>query len=225
MLGNGHVWFGGGPRGKGLPAQEPPRRAAYPVDAGPHRVRAALGRGPAARIGDDEVAFVVSVARMRPKKLGLPFTHWSLRKLAGYVSGRSATWQGSRAGGASRSCVNVHLEAAPASVREASARGALCSAARDAAGGRAVASFRPLPPRRGLDWLRRAEAGGEATARPGPRAARPSTTPPAPMLPNGCWCCLEVNIHARPTGTAGTRSPAMSAVPAADIPGELAQAR
>jgi len=25
---------------------------------------------------------------MRPKKLGLPFTHWSLRKLAGYVSGR-----------------------------------------------------------------------------------------------------------------------------------------
>ena len=40
------------------------------------------------RIGDDDVAFVVSVALMRPKKLGLPFTHWSLRKLAGYVSGR-----------------------------------------------------------------------------------------------------------------------------------------
>ena len=31
------------------------------------------------RIGDDDVAFVVSVALMRPKKLGLPFTHWSLR--------------------------------------------------------------------------------------------------------------------------------------------------
>ena len=40
------------------------------------------------RIGDDDVAFVVSVALMRPKKLGLPFTHWSVRKLAGYVSGR-----------------------------------------------------------------------------------------------------------------------------------------
>ena len=40
------------------------------------------------RIGDDDVAFVVSVALMRPKKLGLPFTHWSMRKLAGYVSGR-----------------------------------------------------------------------------------------------------------------------------------------
>lgn len=42
------------------------------------------------RIGDDDVAFVVSVAQVRPKTLGLPFTHWSLRKLAGYVSGRYA---------------------------------------------------------------------------------------------------------------------------------------
>src|SRR5207342_141872 len=31
ILGNGSVWFGGGPRGKGVPPGEPPRRAAYPV--------------------------------------------------------------------------------------------------------------------------------------------------------------------------------------------------
>jgi hypothetical protein len=31
ILGNGSVWFGGGPRGKGFPSQGIPRRAAYPV--------------------------------------------------------------------------------------------------------------------------------------------------------------------------------------------------
>jgi hypothetical protein len=40
------------------------------------------------RIGDEDVAFGVSVALMRQKKRGLRFTHWSVRKLAGYVSGR-----------------------------------------------------------------------------------------------------------------------------------------
>ena len=33
-------------------------------------------------IGDDDVAVIVAAARSRPEKLGLPFTHWSLRKLA-----------------------------------------------------------------------------------------------------------------------------------------------
>jgi DDE superfamily endonuclease len=34
------------------------------------------------------VAVIVAAARSRPEKLGLPFTHWSLRKLAGYLGGR-----------------------------------------------------------------------------------------------------------------------------------------
>ncbi len=40
------------------------------------------------RITDDDVAVIVTTATTRPTKLGLPFTHWSLRKLVGYVSGR-----------------------------------------------------------------------------------------------------------------------------------------
>ena len=31
---------------------------------------------------------MVEIARRRPRKLGLPFTHWSIRKLANYLSGR-----------------------------------------------------------------------------------------------------------------------------------------
>jgi transposase len=46
------------------------------------------GSGRPRRITDEDVAFVLAVAQLRPKKLGLPFTHWSLRKLAGYLSGR-----------------------------------------------------------------------------------------------------------------------------------------
>ncbi len=34
-------------------------------------------------ISDDDVAVILAAARTRPEKLGLPFTHWSLRKLAG----------------------------------------------------------------------------------------------------------------------------------------------
>ena len=33
-------------------------------------------------------AFVVEIARRRPGKLGLPFTHWSIRKLTDYLNGR-----------------------------------------------------------------------------------------------------------------------------------------
>jgi transposase len=40
------------------------------------------------RISDDDVAFIVTTATTRPKKLGLPFTHFSVRKLAAYLQGR-----------------------------------------------------------------------------------------------------------------------------------------
>ena len=38
-------------------------------------------------IGDDDVVVIVAAAGTRPEKLGLPFTHWSLRKLAAYLAG------------------------------------------------------------------------------------------------------------------------------------------
>lgn len=38
------------------------------------------------RITADNEAYIVAVAQQRPKALGRPFTHWSLRKLAGYLS-------------------------------------------------------------------------------------------------------------------------------------------
>ena len=39
-------------------------------------------------IGDDDVDVIVAAARTRPEKLGEPFTHWSLRKLAAYLAAR-----------------------------------------------------------------------------------------------------------------------------------------
>jgi hypothetical protein len=39
-------------------------------------------------ISDGDIDVIVAAARTRPEKLGLPFTHWSLRKLAGYLAGR-----------------------------------------------------------------------------------------------------------------------------------------
>jgi transposase len=41
-------------------------------------------------ISDEDVEFIVTAATTRPEKLGLPFTHWSLRKLAAYLAGRAA---------------------------------------------------------------------------------------------------------------------------------------
>ncbi|HYM53068.1 MAG TPA: IS630 family transposase [Candidatus Dormibacteraeota bacterium] len=38
-------------------------------------------------ISDTDITFLVQAATTRPKKLGLPFTHWSLRKLAAYLDG------------------------------------------------------------------------------------------------------------------------------------------
>jgi transposase len=38
-------------------------------------------------ISDGDIEVIVTAARTRPEKLGQPFTHWSLRKLAGYLAG------------------------------------------------------------------------------------------------------------------------------------------
>jgi transposase len=40
-------------------------------------------------ISDDDVERIVATATTRPEKLGLPFTHWSLRKLAAYLAGEA----------------------------------------------------------------------------------------------------------------------------------------
>jgi transposase len=40
-------------------------------------------------ISDEDIQVVVTAATTRPEKLGLPFTHWSLRKLAAYLAGSS----------------------------------------------------------------------------------------------------------------------------------------
>jgi len=37
-------------------------------------------------ISSDDEDYVAATALTRPEKLGRPFTHWSLRKLAGYLS-------------------------------------------------------------------------------------------------------------------------------------------
>ena len=39
-------------------------------------------------ISDEDTEVIVAAARTRPEKLGQPFTHWSLRKLAGYLARR-----------------------------------------------------------------------------------------------------------------------------------------
>ena len=38
-------------------------------------------------ISDEDIEFIVAAATTRPEKLGLPFTHWSLRKLTAYLAG------------------------------------------------------------------------------------------------------------------------------------------
>ncbi len=40
-------------------------------------------------ITDADVELIVTAATARPEKLGLPFTHWSLRKLAAYLAGHA----------------------------------------------------------------------------------------------------------------------------------------
>ena len=41
-------------------------------------------------ISDEDIEFIVTAAITRPEKLGLPFTHWSLRKLAAYLAAARA---------------------------------------------------------------------------------------------------------------------------------------
>jgi transposase len=41
-------------------------------------------------ISDEDTEFIIATASTRPEKLGLPFTHWSLCKLAGYLAGNPA---------------------------------------------------------------------------------------------------------------------------------------
>ena len=50
-------------------------------------------------ISDDDIDLIVTAATTRPEKLGLPFTHWSVRKLAAYFS-RQYTAGADRAGAA-----------------------------------------------------------------------------------------------------------------------------
>jgi transposase len=45
------------------------------------------GPGRPRRITDADIAVVVATAKTRPARLGLPFTHWSIRKLTGYLDG------------------------------------------------------------------------------------------------------------------------------------------
>lgn len=40
------------------------------------------------RITDEDITFIVTTATTRPGTLQLPFTHWSVRKLAAYLNGR-----------------------------------------------------------------------------------------------------------------------------------------
>jgi transposase len=40
-------------------------------------------------ISDEDIEFIVKAATTRPEKLGLPFTCWSLRKLAAYLAGQA----------------------------------------------------------------------------------------------------------------------------------------
>lgn len=43
------------------------------------------GPGPPPRTTPAEESYIVQVAQTRPRKLGRPFTHWSLRKLVDYL--------------------------------------------------------------------------------------------------------------------------------------------
>jgi transposase len=52
------------------------------------RLRWAGGRP--RRITDADTTVIVTTATTRPRKFALPFTHWSVRKLAAYLSGRYA---------------------------------------------------------------------------------------------------------------------------------------
>jgi hypothetical protein len=45
---------------------------------------------PSRLISDDDIQLIVTTATTRLEKLGLPFRHWSLRKLTAWLAGRTA---------------------------------------------------------------------------------------------------------------------------------------
>lgn len=49
-----------------------------------------MGGQPPRLISDDDVEVIVAAATIRPEKLGLPFTHWNLRKLAVLLAARAS---------------------------------------------------------------------------------------------------------------------------------------
>jgi hypothetical protein len=65
-------------------------------------------------ISDDDIAFIVETATTRPARLGRPFTHWSIRKLADYLATGTAR-SADRAGTAPAdpACARDHLPAHP----------------------------------------------------------------------------------------------------------------
>ena len=51
-------------------------------------------------ITEEDAEFIVAAATTRPETLGLPFTHWSLRKLAACLAGNPGPAGADRAGAA-----------------------------------------------------------------------------------------------------------------------------
>ena len=49
-----------------------------------------MGGRPSPPDHSDEEQYIVAAATTRPAKLGAPFTHWSIRKLAGYLADNTA---------------------------------------------------------------------------------------------------------------------------------------
>ena len=66
--------------------------------------RALGGPGPAAADRPADEAYIVQVATTRPKRVGRPFTHWSVRKLAAYLADNSPTTRWPWSGSAGNSC-------------------------------------------------------------------------------------------------------------------------
>ena len=57
-------------------------------------------------ISDDDIGVIVVAATIRPEKMGLLFTHWSLRKLAAYLASRPGRWPSGESG-CGRSCMHA----------------------------------------------------------------------------------------------------------------------
>ena len=124
------------------------------------------------RISDDDDAFIVATAKTRPEKLGRPFTHWSVRKLADYLAATPADGPG-RPGAAAAAAAHPpdHLPAHPhlEGVRATRTR---TKARPDRGGHRQVPGpvFRLRPVRAAVDPAR-------TTARPGRRQRKPARLP------------------------------------------------